>query len=249
MSDEKKPNGHDDNVASFPDRKERKEILKQKQSAQKQKPASEPILNIPPYTKWLCVLLIAIHVLLYKILPYQYLAMGYEYLAFVPQFFTQPFDHLIVIFTSPLTHALMHGGWLHLLVNLGMLCVFGAGVERVLGARGFIALFSLSVICGALFHLVFFWGSTSPLVGASGGISGLFGVLIRIMQDRGNIAPGWRGLMPLCAAWVAISFIFAAFGPSMEENTEIAWTAHTGGFIAGLLAYPLVLRWLNKSGA
>lgn len=247
-NDKKKLNGHTDNVTPFPSKKERQDIIKQKlKSAKQAKPASEPIVNIPPATKMLCLILLTIHVVLYTLLPLKYLVMAYAKLSFMPYIYTEPFNHLLMIFTAPITHGFLHGGWMHILINLAMLIAFGSGVERLIGARAFWMFFILSVIGGAAVHLIFFWGTVNPMIGASGGISGLFGVLMRLLQDRGQMPPGWRGLAPVCLIWVGISVLFALFGSVPGENAEIAWSAHVGGFATGLFAYPLVFRWLNKS--
>jgi membrane associated rhomboid family serine protease len=75
----------------------------------------------------------------------------------------------------------------------------------------------------------------APLIGASGGISGLFGAVLMMAQQRGQMG-GWRALLPFIAIWILISLFFGYFGMPGAEG-PIAWTAHVGGFIAGILIY------------
>ena len=254
-SDKNKPpknklNGKDSNVAPFPGEKERISIQVEKVKAQKnqEKSKSEPILNLPPCVKIFCTILIVIHIILYTLVPVKYLIAAYAYLSFLPFLYLSPLEHIVHILTMPFTHALLHGGWIHLGVNIAMLGAFGSVIERTVHWRGFMMIFWASVLAGAMAHLILFWGSTGPMVGASGGISGLFGALLRLMQDRGHMRPGLHGLLPICALWIGISILFALFGHVPGETAEIAWSAHLGGFLAGLFIYPWVMRRVRQRG-
>lgn len=234
-----KPNGKEGAVTAFPDAHDRDRLRRDK-SAQ-ERPPKEPILNLPRLVKIMIVILTLIHLAL-QFLPPGTERLVYFYLAFIPGMYQTPFDFPLQVLITPLTHALLHGGWLHLLINIGMLVAFGSAIEKHIGAKRFLLLFVLASFFGALTHLAFLWGSASPLIGASGGISGLFGGLLRLLQDRGHMNPGWRALMPITLLWVGISILYAMVASAPGDAGEIAWTAHIGGFLSGLLLFPWVQR-------
>lgn len=233
---------NDDNITKFPDEIERLKRLEKKLKAEKamQKPASEPILKIPPMVKWLSVILIVSFVTT-LLLPVQTANWAFQNLAFIPPLYMTPAEHPLLILTMPFTHVLLHGGWFHLLINLGMLLAFGSAVEKYIGGKPLLAIFLLSAALGAFTHLLLFWGGEGALIGASGGISGMFGALLRILQDKGQMKPGWKGLVPITVLWVGISVLFALFSAA-PGGGAIAWSAHIGGFLGGMVFYRQILK-------
>ncbi len=206
-----------------------------------EKPEHEPILNIPRMVKILCSIFIAMFLLTY-FLDVETANQIFLYLAFLPNLYVDPSQGYVwQLLTMPFTHALLHGGWFHLFINLGMMLAFGSAVEKYIGGKKLLVFFLITTAIGGLTHLAFYWGSVGALIGASGGISGLFGVLLRILQDRGQMEPGWRGLMPITLLWVGVSVLFALF-TTAPGGGSIAWTAHVGGFLSGLLLYTPVMR-------
>lgn len=164
---------------------------------------------------------------------------------------------------TPFTHAFLHGGWEHLLVNCAWLAIFGTPVARRYGARSTLALFLISACAGA----VLFAATTLPaiqiLLGASGGIAGLTGAACRFIfqppivavdPDTGQRLILGRRLATLRDLWrdkraaffIAIWLILNAAVPFLPmligESIGIAWQAHLGGFLAGLLLVPLFER-------
>ncbi|MGH6961080.1 MAG: rhomboid family intramembrane serine protease, partial [Dongiaceae bacterium] len=133
---------------------------------------------------------------------------------------------------GPLAHQFLHDGWLHLGVNIGFLMAFGSGMERRLGPWRLLGFYLICGVLAAVGHYIVYPGSTAALIGASGAISGLFGGLVRLMHRRGAAAN--HRLWLLVALWVGISLVFGATGVP-GAGGDIAWAAHVGGFLAGLV--------------
>lgn len=165
-------------------------------------------------------------------------------------------------FASLGTHMLFHSSLAHIALNSVWLVAFGAPVARRLGedragAVAFIALIIASGIAGALVFIAFHSASTTLLIGASGGISGLLGGLVRFAFLRPGDSVDSVGLAPLAsrqvlvwsAAVVLLNAVVGTFGWALGfGRVEIAWEAHVGGFLFGLLAFPAIIR-LADSGA
>ena len=162
-----------------------------------------------------------------------------------------------------LSYGLLHGSWLHLASNGLWLAAFGSPVARRLGPGRFLNLLALSTIGGALLH----WWSRDldvlPLVGASAGISGATAAAIRFVFAPGlrfgelgddavvkaipaePLGQLWRNSRALLftGIWFATNILFGAgLVPIFGEETSIAWEAHIGGFVVGLLLFPLLDR-------
>ncbi len=160
-----------------------------------------------------------------------------------------------------LTYGLLHGSWLHLVTNLVWLAAFGSPVARRLGTGRFLSLMGLSTIGGALLH----WFSREldvlPLVGASAAVSGATAAAIRFVFAPGlrfgsladdavvRAIPAepmgqlWRNSRALLfiGIWFATNILFGAgLVPILGEETSIAWEAHIGGFLVGLMVFPLL---------
>lgn len=161
---------------------------------------------------------------------------------------------------SLVTYGLLHGSWVHLASNMIWLAAFGSPVARRLGTARFLNLMALATLAGALAH----WFSRPldvlPMIGASAAVSGATAAAIRFV-----FAPGlrfgalgddalarsipaeplgrlWRNQRALLfiAIWFATNIIFGAgLVPIFGEETSVAWEAHIGGFLAGLLLFPL----------
>ncbi len=163
---------------------------------------------------------------------------------------------------GPFTHMFLHAGWLHLLANALWMTAFGAPVARRTGALGFVMLMLVSAAGGALVYLAMHWGEPALLIGASGGVSGLMGAAIRLIYaDGSSLAEGLRRdlatvrpltvlqtfLLPRPRAfiliWMGINLLFGVlgFGSGGRMNT-IAWEAHMGGFLFGLVFFSLFDR-------
>jgi membrane associated rhomboid family serine protease len=139
----------------------------------------------------------------------------------------------------------LHNDWTHLAINSLWLLAFGPIVARRFGAMLFLLFFIVCGVAGAATYLAFNWGSPVPVVGASGAISGLMAAALRMLPgQRPWEVPGETPLLPLwsrqllvfSAVWAAINLLAGITGLGMgTEAVAIAWQAHLGGFVAGLL--------------
>jgi membrane associated rhomboid family serine protease len=162
-----------------------------------------------------------------------------------------------------LSYGLLHGSWVHLVTNVVWLAAFGSPVARRLGTGRFLSLMGLSTIGGALLHWFARDLDVLPLVGASAAVSGATAAAIRFVFAPGlrfgsladdavvRAIPAepmgqlWRNsrAMLFIGIWFATNILFGAgLVPIMGEETSIAWEAHIGGFMAGLLLFPLFDR-------
>jgi membrane associated rhomboid family serine protease len=157
------------------------------------------------------------------------------------------------------TYALLHANLTHLGFNLVWLLAFASPVERRFGGERFFYFFAVTVAAGALAHLITHAGELSPLIGASAGISGAMGAAARFAFERGGPLDLWqRGRVdadrvpaaPLAVAlrnprvlaflgvWFGLNLLFGLGSvPIVGESQTIAWEAHVGGFVAGLLLF------------
>lgn len=233
------------NVTRFPAEAERRDLEKARlaNEAAARRLKHEPIFNLPPVTKLFCFVLIVIQLAMCAlefVMP-EWRNAIFQSLAFVPARYTGGMEFGWQGIASPLTHMLLHGGWLHLGMNVATLAAFGAGLEKFFGGRKLVALFVVSGIAGAFAHFALYPAATNPLIGASGGISGLFGGILMMAHSRGMMDGGKKMLIAFIAIWVGISLFFGFFGMPGQEG-EIAWTTHIGGFIAGLLLFKPVSK-------
>jgi membrane associated rhomboid family serine protease len=156
------------------------------------------------------------------------------------------------------TYALLHGSWTHLVVNGIWLLAFGAPVARRLGATRFFALLAFTAICGALMHFAAHPDGVEPLIGASAAVSGAMaaatrfvfqpgaplgpfplqgenGYLLRALSLRETFSD--RRALIFLAVWFGVNFISGVMSPNFMGGDSIAWEAHLGGFLGGLLAF------------
>jgi membrane associated rhomboid family serine protease len=147
---------------------------------------------------------------------------------------------------TPLSATLVHGGFVHLLLNLVMLVWVGAQVERVLGGANIIAAYLIGAFVAAAAQWVVTPGSLTPMVGASGAISALFGIYALLAGRPKPLtrSPGLNRAIHaawLLGAWVVIQWMTAQLAGG--QGVMIATPAHIGGFLAGLLLERPLLLW------
>ena len=159
--------------------------------------------------------------------------------------------------TSPVTYALLHGSWAHVGINSLWLAVFGAPLAARIGTSRFLAFFVVTAVAAALLHFVLHHDSINPLIGASGAVSGLTAAAARFgFSTRGNSHSGFTGarltLLETFTNRTSVSFILIWFAinflPAISNfgGSNIAWQAHIGGFVAGLLLLPLFDVFTNQ---
>jgi membrane associated rhomboid family serine protease len=155
-----------------------------------------------------------------------------------------PHDYLPLI-----SGTFMHGGWLHLILNMWTLFIFGRSMEGRIGHLGFLSFYLVCGITASLAHAYFNKDSTVPALGASGAIAGVLGgYALTFPRARVTILilivfiPLFFKIPALGYALIWFVFQFMQgfidlVSPSMGSG--IAWWAHIGGFIAGLILIPL----------
>lgn len=140
------------------------------------------------------------------------------------------------------TYMFLHGSFTHVAINSIWLLAFGAVVARRYGSALFLLFFLLCGIAGAAMHLACAWNSVGPVVGASAAVAGLMGAAFRLIGPRPGIEadvplPLFSGRILLWSAiWLAINFVAGIAGLGAGSGVQlIAWQAHIGGYVAGLV--------------
>jgi len=133
---------------------------------------------------------------------------------------------------APFTYSFLHGGFMHLALNGVMLAVMGQVLERLLGKPRFFLIFAAGVVAGALVHALIGGAAEIPLVGASAGVGALYGAGVVLHGWRVPLGPNSQLLMALAAFFVITNLL----GLVLPMLSHIAYGAHLGGFVAGILA-------------
>ncbi len=145
-----------------------------------------------------------------------------------------------------LTSMFLHSSWLHLIFNMWALWIFGDNVEDYLGHTLYIVLYLVSGVAAAVLHTLFNIGSTIPTVGASGAIAGVMGAFF-ILYPRARVltlVPFFFVFFMWLPAWVVLGVWFigqflsgaaSSITTASSQSSPIAFWAHVGGFIAGML--------------
>lgn len=140
-------------------------------------------------------------------------------------------QHILMFFT----YGFVHSGLMHLTVNMITLWSLGQGVIARVGARGFVLLYGLSIMGGAVGYALLSDG-VRPMVGASGALFGLAGGLLAWMYvDRFTRA---EGLLPVLQAVVMLILLNLVLWWAMDG--QLAWETHLGGFVAGWILALLI---------
>ncbi len=144
----------------------------------------------------------------------------------------------------------VHGGWPHALMNALGALAFGPPVARAAGPglKGAVLFFGFYLLCGVLSTLGYtalHLHDPTPVVGASGAISGLMGAAARLMAppDRHPLPILSRPVISLGGSWVLVNVLMAVFGAApFMAGARIAWEAHIAGFVAGVLLLGPMMR-------
>jgi membrane associated rhomboid family serine protease len=200
--------------------------------------AHERAINLPPALFGLIVVNVVVH-LLRQILSEpmdQWVILNF---GLIPANYTgAPGGEWWSLLLAPVTYQFLHAGWIHLGVNMLTLAAFGAPLERLLGPRRFVLFYLSAGIAAGFIHGLFFSDSVDPVIGASGAISGVFGGALMALRRIGRLT----SLLPVAGIWIALNVFFGIFGGTPGSGGEpIAWTAHIGGFVYGLIALRLFL--------
>jgi len=254
-------------------------------------PSREPMFNIPGVILLSIAILLGLHLLVSSLdgRAYFEVIFGYGFVPAVwsvwlwPETFENVIEHaasghgasdtmgltlaryvLNDATTGPwslVTYAFLHGSWAHVLLNVFWLAAFGTPVAKRLGTARFLWLGLVTVLGGVAAHWLTHLYDVTPMIGASGAVSGMMGAAAwfafsgsaaggglidryAYLRPRENIASliGNRRLMIFFGIWFALNFLFGvAAAPLGLTEGGIAWQAHIGGFLAGLLVFP----WLD----
>jgi membrane associated rhomboid family serine protease len=143
-----------------------------------------------------------------------------------------------------ITYLFLHGGWLHLIGNMLFMWVFADNIEDAYGYVGFAIFFLLCGVVGGLTHVLMMPNSDSPLIGASGAVSGVLAAyLVLYPRARIWVLPLVPVPIPLPAIlvlgfWFLLQVYHVA---AAKAGEDIAWWAHIGGFTFGLVI-TLIMR-------
>jgi membrane associated rhomboid family serine protease len=160
------------------------------------------------------------------------------------------------------TYALLHADWTYFGFNAVWLLAFASPVARRFGVLRFLMFFAATIAAGAFAYLIAHAGALAPMIGASAGISGMMGAAARfVFEPGGSLDMGRRDrsnadrvpAAPLLVAlrnprvltfvgvWFGLNLLFglASIPFLVGENQSVAWEAHVGGFLAGLLLFSL----------
>ena len=166
--------------------------------------------------------------------------------AFVPsRFLADPVGDFATLFTA----MFMHAGWAHLLGNMLYLWIFGDNVEDRLGHALFFVFYILCGLAATFAQLAISLGSTVANVGASGAIAGVLGAyLIMFPGKRVSVLMG-RAVVPMSALvvigfWILIQIFsqISVFTAGSQGEGGVAYMAHIGGFVAGVILTYLLGR-------
>ena len=137
------------------------------------------------------------------------------------------------------TSMFMHGGWMHIVGNMLFLWGFGDKVERKLGHIKYILFYLGFGIAAAWTQIAVDMDSRVPMIGASGAIFGVLGAYL--------LAYPYERAIPLLFVFFLLPLFFnvGSFGPA-DPGAGIAWMAHVGGFVAGVLAMAVYKRLLKE---
>lgn len=153
----------------------------------------------------------------------------------------------ITIFTA----MFLHGGWFHILSNMWVLFIFGDNVEDRMGRLRYLIFYLSSGVAAALLESLVLQNSQVPMIGASGAIAGVLGAYL-ILYPRARVA----SIVPIififtiieipAAIFLLFWFVSQLFSGWLalqgSAGNGIAWWAHVGGFVFGMLAVNVFAR-------
>jgi membrane associated rhomboid family serine protease len=163
--------------------------------------------------------------------------------AFIPaQLLSNPAGEFITVFTA----MFLHGGWLHLIGNMLYLWIFGDNVEDTLGPVLYLVFYFGSGVFATFAQALAGPSSTVPNLGASGAIAGVLGGYLALFPRArvdAILTLGWFwrrttvSAALLLGAWIAFQFILGIFSIGQISGAAggVAYFAHIGGFVAGLI--------------
>jgi membrane associated rhomboid family serine protease len=170
----------------------------------------------------------------------------------IPQFLlnfkaVQPIHPVATIFTS----MFMHGGFLHLITNMLFLWIFGDNIEDRLGRMRFLIFYLLCGTAAAYGHALTEPNSLLPMIGASGAVSGILGAYVLLFPGARIHTLIFLGFfvqvirlpaLIVIGFWIIIQFINGILSKGFVGEGGVAWFAHIGGFIVGIIMIRVFLK-------
>ena len=222
----------------------------------------EPLLRSPGIVNLFILVFAAIHVASSFMDDATY-TWFLENFAMVPEHLAVPVSLLAIDLWLPpkltlVTYAFLHGDYVHLSFNIMWFLIFGTAVARRVGNARFVALMLVTTLGASLPHLVVSWGSPLPVVGVSGALAGLMGAAFRFILPNPYAGTAWpppplplfsRPVIMMTVMWSLVNVLLGVTGLTPDGfGAPIAWEAHMGGYMTGLLLFPLFdqrRRWLR----
>ncbi len=211
-------------------------------------------------------LLLVIHVSLQFAGPSWQISAQYAF-AFIPIRFTANLFPQVQgsAYWSMFTYGLLHADWTHLGFNSLWLLIFSKPVVLRLGSLRYLIILSVSIVGGAVASLIIHWGEFLVMIGISAGVSGIMAAAIPLMYARGGSwamisSDNMSQLIPLrpveiithrtplvfTVMWLGLTMLTATSqyltGTAFLEERVVAWEAHVGGFVVGIVLFYL-LEW------
>lgn len=227
----------------------------------------QPIFNLPPLIAGIAGLFLAIQAAQSLVLNESGQVQLLAWFAFIPYVALHP-DYLpggwLTLLWTPVTHAFLHAGWEHVILNTVWFVIFGTPVIQRYGPVKLVLLFLLGAIVGAAAFAATTLPNESLLVGASGGVAALTGAAIRFIFQPLQVAvspeTGERVLLgrklatlrevlahPTARIFTLVWLVLNAVVPLLPlfisgMEVSIAWQAHLGGFLLGFFLVPFLER-------
>lgn len=223
-----------------------------------ERPVPAPVFNLHGAIVTLSLICIAVHLvrmlLLSSRLDTWLLWNGAFFpIRYAPQVFTLDLPTVL----SPITYAFLHGGWMHLGINIIWLAIFGSPLAYRIGWRRSVLFWIVTAALAAAAHLAVYFGDAVPVIGASGAVSGFMGAAARfgLRANRRNPRRGFdgpllsigaslraRGVLPFLVIWIIMNVVVGLDLFGARGGPGIAWEAHIGGLLAGFFLIPLFDR-------
>lgn len=148
---------------------------------------------------------------------------------------------------SFVTYMFLHGGWLHVILNMWMLWIFADNIEDVMGPVRFMVFYLCCGLAALAVHYAANADSVAPVVGASGAIAGVMGAYFLLYPHARVTVLIPIFIFPLIISVPAVLFLGLWFASQFFSGVAslggpgggIAWWAHAGGFVAGMLLLPV----------
>ena len=145
------------------------------------------------------------------------------------------------IYLTLISSMFMHGGWLHLAGNMLFLWIFGDNIEHTLGSVLYVGFYLVAGVAGSLAQIMLEPGSLIPSLGASGAISGVLGAYLVLFPSNRVLVflfrfAMWVPALIVIGLWAVLQFVNGLGQIAVTEQTGgVAYMAHIGGFICGLV--------------